>query len=343
MAHGENTLNISWETIFRILATLAGVYLVYLVLDVLAWLIFAVIISILFNPPIDFFQKRGIPRMIATVLVYFGIFGVFTLFVYLITPIFIKEVKEFIQVFPEYFDKIAPPLRGLGFEAFENAQTFFTTLNETLIKMSGNIFSGLFAFFGGVFSAVFVITLAIFISLEERVVEGFLKLVFPKRYETTVLGILQRCQNKVVGWFGARILSCIFVGILSYIILILFNVKYPFALALMAGVFNFIPYAGPLFTGILLLLIFLPQNILKGVFVIAAFTMIQQIENHIVSPILMKKFVGLPPVLVLLSLVVGAKLWGFLGSVLVIPLAGIVFEFVKEFLHRRKTKPPATL
>jgi len=202
--------------------------------------------------------------------------------------------------------------------------------------MADNIFSVLFSIFGGVFSALFVIVTAIFLSLEEKGVERTLMLLFPKKYEVQVLNVWARCQKKVAGWFGARLLACLFIGLASYITFLLFNVEYPFTLALFAGVFNFIPYVGPLLTGIVIFLIVFPTEMFKAVFVLIAFGLIQQIEGSILSPILMKKFVGLPPALVLVSLVVGANLWGLLGAILAIPLFGILFEFFKEFLEKRR-------
>ncbi|GAI22792.1 unnamed protein product, partial [marine sediment metagenome] len=200
------------------------------------------------------------------------------------------------------------------------------------------IFSVLFTIFGGVFTTLFVIITAIFLSLEEKTIEKALILLFPKKYEAQVLDVWTRCQKKVSGWFGARILACLFVGVVSYVAFLLFNVKYPFTLALFAGVFNFIPYVGPLLTGIVLFLIIFPTEAFKAIFVLVAFALIQQIENSILSPILMKKFVGLPPALVLISLVVGGKLWGLLGAILAVPLSGILFEFLREFLRKRKDK-----
>jgi len=108
-------------------------------------------------------------------------------------------------------------------------------------------------------------------------------------------------------------------------------------------VFNFIPYIGPILTGVILFFIIFPTEPLKGILVLIAFTLIQQIENSILSPILMKKFVGLPPALVLISLVVGGHLWGLLGAILAIPLFGILFEFLKEFLQRRRDRHTVTV
>jgi len=341
--NGEKILDISWRTILKISIAAVCFYVLYSVKDILIWFIFALTISVLFNPAINFLQKRKIPRILGIVLVYVGFFGLLSFLVYLIIPLFASEIQGFLQSFPQYFEKISPPLKGLGFQAFENIESFLKTLGSTLEGMADNIFSILFTIFGGVFTALFVIITAIFLSLEEKTIEKTLILLFPKKYEAQVLDVWTRCQKKVSGWFGARILACLFVGVASYITFLLFNVEYPFTLALFAGVFNFIPYVGPLLTGIILFLIIFPTEAFKAIFVLIAFALIQQIENSILSPILMKKFVGLPPALVLISLVVGGKLWGLLGAILAVPLAGILFEFLREFLQKRKDKKAVVL
>jgi len=332
----EKLLDISWRTIAKISIAVACFYILYSIRDILIWFIFALTISVLFNPAVNFLQKRKIPRGLAVVFMYVGVFGILSVLIYLIVPIFISEIQAFLESFPEYFEKVSPPLKGLGFRAFENLESFLKALGSTLEGMADNIFSALFSIFGGVFSALFVIVTAIFLSLEERGVEKTLMLLFPKKYEAQVLSVWARCQKKVAGWFGARMLACLFVGLASYITFLLFNVEYPFTLALFAGVFNFIPYVGPLLTAIVLFLIVFPTEMFKAVFILIAFGLIQQIEGNILSPILMKKFVGLPPALVLVSLVVGANLWGLLGAVLAVPLFGILFEFFKEFLEKRR-------
>lgn len=332
----QRVLGISWGTIVKVLLAILGFYLLYLIRDILIWCIFALIISILFDPAITFLQRRKIPRTLAVIFVYVVIFSVLSIVIYLTAPLFVQETHHFLKSLPQYFEKVSPPLKGLGFRAFENLESFVTAFGRTLEGMASSIFNALFAIFGGIVSTTFVITISIFLSLEDRPIEKTLALLFPKKHESRAMSIWQRCQRKVAGWFGARVLACLFVGVISYIAFLLFNVKYPFALGLLAGVFNFIPLLGPLITGFLIFLIVYLESVLKAIFVLLAFVLIQQIENNILSPVLTKKFIGLPAVLVLIALVVGGKLWGLLGAILAIPLVGILFEFLRDFLKRRK-------
>jgi len=332
----QNLLDISWETIFKIIIAIFCLYFFYSIKDILIWLVFALILSILFNPVIDFLQRKKVPRVLAVIFIYFLIFGIIGFFICLIVPIFFQEIKQFSQIFPQYFEKISPPLRGLGIQAFENLESLISAFGKTLERMAANIFSALFTIFGGIFSTFFIITLAIFLSLEEKVIEKTLYLLFPEKYQTYISDLWERCQKEVSGWFGSRIIGCAFVGILSYFAFFLFNLKYPLTLSFLAGFLDFIPIVGPILTGILIFLIVSLDSISRAIFALLAFVLIQQIENNILIPILAKKFIGLPPVLVLISLAIGGKLWGILGAILAIPLAGIIFEFLKDFLEKRK-------
>jgi len=334
----EKILDISWKTILKISIAIVCFYILFLVRDILIWFIFALTISVLTNPAVEFLQKRKVPRILGVVLIYVAVFGLLGFLIFLMIPLFVSELKSFIGFLPQYFENVSPLFQGLGFKAFENIESFVNGASQYLEGMADNIFNVIFTIFGGFFTFLFIILTAVFISIEEKAVEKPMVLFFPKKYENFILGIWARCEKKVSGWFGARLLACLFVGVACWIAFLALNVKYSFTLALFAGVFNFVPYVGPIVTAILLFLIVFPAEPFKGIFILGVFWLIQLIENNVLSPILMKKFVGLPPALVLISLVVGGKLWGALGAVLAIPLFGILFEFLKEFLQKRKEK-----
>jgi len=334
----EKILDISWKTILKISITIICFYILYSIRDIIIWFLFALTLSILFNPAVDFLQKKKIPRILGVMLVYFSFFGIFAFVFYLMVPLVNSEVHQFLQIFPQYFEKISPPLRGLGFETFKNIDAFIEGIGKTLEKMSENIFNIFVVVFGGIASFLFVVTTSFFLSLEEKPIERALCLLFPKKYEAYVLNLWEKCQREIAGWFGARVLACLFVGVMTFISLLIFDVKYPAILGLFAGVFNFIPYVGPFITGALFFILIFPTEAVKAILIIIIFIIIQQIENNALTPILMKKLVGIPPALVLVSLIIGGKLWGLLGALLAIPLFGVLFNFSREFLKERRDK-----
>ena len=337
MNGSDRILDISWGTIVKLAITGFLVYVVFLVRDILVLVLFGVIISILFDPIIAFLQKKRVPRVVSTIGVYVGIFGVLSLIVWGTIPVFTGEINRFSESFPRYFEEsISPSLQGLGIVVFSDLQSVLDALSGNLEKVASNALTVLFAIFGSIFATFFVISVAIFLSIEDRPIERIIRLLFPRRYEALALDLWGRSQRKVSGWFLSRVIGSIFVMSATYFALLLFDVQYPVSLALLSGVLNFIPVVGPIIAGVLIAVMVAFDSVLQAVFVILAYILIQQIEENVLMPLLSKKFIGLPPALVIISLAVGAQFWGIMGAVLAVPLAGILFEFLRDFLKKRK-------
>jgi predicted PurR-regulated permease PerM len=334
-------LDISWATILKVGISILGFYFLYLVRDFVVLFVFALVISVLFNPAIEFLQKRGIPRILAVSLLFILIFGFVGFSVYLVSLTFISEVRQVAGDFSYFFEKFSPPLKALGFKTFESVDTFFVSTEKWFLKASEGIFSALFVVFGGFFAAIIIFSLAFFLSLEEGWVEKVIRVLFPKKYEGLALKIWEKSQQKIIGSFGVKILTSLFVGLATFISLKIFKVDYSIGLSLFAGLTNIIPFLGPLVAGLVITIIVLIDDWLKAVLILIIFILIQQIESSILGPILAKKIIGLPPVLVLTSVIIGGKLFGFLGVILAIPLGGILFDFLREFLAKKKTEKSA--
>lgn len=337
----ERTLDISWGTIVKLSLAALLIYLVFNIKDILVWFLFGVIISILFNPVIDALERFRIPRVVATVGTYLLVFFVIAFILYGTSPIFINEIKKFSGLVPEYIEKLSPVLQGVGFEAFTNTNTLIEASIKGIEKFAANFFSALFAIFGGILSTFFVISIAIFLSLERKGVERAISLFFPASLETLALDVWARSQKKVSAWFISRILGSIFVGGATYVSLLMFSAPYPFSLSLISGVTNFIPIVGPLIAGVIIFLVVALESLPKALFIAIALLLIQQIEGNILTPLLTKRFIGLSPVLVLIAIAVGGQLWGILGALFAIPIAGILFEFLRDFLKKRKEEKAA--
>ena len=334
----NQTLDISWETILKVFVAIFIFYVIYLARNIALWFLFALAISILLEPAINALRIIHIPKIIAILIVYLAIFGILGLLIYISAPLFISELKQFSQYLPNYFNQISPVLNQFGISTAQNFNDFIKSYIGGSQESSEGIIRALMAFFGGVSSTAFILTMAFFLSLEEKAVEKVLLLLCPPRYEDYIKTIFERVQVRVAGWFGARLLACLFVGIGSYIIFYIFGIKYAFILALLSGFLNFVPYVGQWIIDILLI-IFVAISAgswLPVLYVLIAVIIIQEIESKLLTPLLMKKMTDIPPVLVIISLLFGAEIFGFLGMIFAIPVFGIIYEFIKEFLQRRK-------
>ena len=328
----EQTLDISWKTIFKALIAGSTLYVIFLAREIAVAFFFAIIISLLVEPVISFLRRLRLPKVLSVILVYVLIFGIFGLTIYLITPILIFEISQLSKNIPDYFDKLNPILKSLGFGITQNFEDFTSNLVPVLQESSKNIIKSLYVFFGGIASTILIFTFAFYISLEEKGVEKILSLLAPKKYEEYIETIFQKAQFKVAGWFWARILACLFVGVASFIVFFIFDIKYTFILALTSGVLNFIPFVGPVITAALIILfVGVSSSWVTALYIVIAFYIIQVVENSLITPVLMNKFLDLPPILVLISILIGGTMFGILGIIFVVPVSGIIYEFVLSF------------
>ncbi|MFA5249695.1 MAG: AI-2E family transporter [Candidatus Paceibacterota bacterium] len=337
MADGK-TLDISWASILKVGFGLFCFYLIYLVNDILTLVFFSLVISVLFNPAIAFLQKNKVPRSMAVAFVYLLFFIMIGGFIYSTAGTFLAEFLNLNEHLPVYFEKAAPFLKSLNLEQFQSFEVFQGYLQTLVISAPSNIFSAASTLFGGFFTMVTIFTISIFLSLEEKSVERFIYLVTPKNYENYIYSLFSNVQTKVAGWFATRVLTCVFVGIFTYLLLRAFDLHEGIlTLSLFAAVTNIVPIVGPMVAGLFLGIFSLVElGWTAALMILAGFVLIQQIEGNILTPMLTKKFIGIPAVLVLVSLLIGARLWGMLGAILVIPMSGIVYEVVKEFLEKKK-------
>jgi len=106
---------------------------------------------------------------------------------------------------------------------------------------------------------------------------------------------------------------------------------------------DIVPVLGPIFSGLIIITLTVLSSPAKAFLILIALILIQQIEGNVITPILTKKMVGLPAILVLTALLIGGKLWGILGAILTIPLVGVIYEFLRDYLQKRKEEQPTTL
>lgn len=331
-----NVININWDFCLKIIIVVLFLYFLFLIKDLIIWVIFALILSILFNFFIDFLERIKIPRILGVFIIYFSIFILLGLFFYKITPLLISEIKEFTFSLPFYFQKITPFLEEIGFNFSTDFRSFLNFIKENLGKITENIFSGLIILFGGIKALIFIFFLALFLSLEKQFLEKLIITLAPQKYHFYFFNFLSRAKKQVSGWFISRLLGVLFVSLLCYLILSLLKVKYALAFSILFGIFDFIPLIGPIIAGTLIVFLVMIDSVPQALLVLVSLIIIQQLENYLLFPLLFKKFISLSPVLVLIALAIGGVLWGTLGAILTIPLVGIIFEVIKEYLRLRE-------
>jgi predicted PurR-regulated permease PerM len=168
-------------------------------------------------------------------------------------------------------------------------------------------------------------------------VERFLLAVMPADLESAAIRIYERSVKKIGAWFRSQLLLSIIVGGLVLVTLLLLDVRYAFLIAVLTAVFELMPFIGPIISGSVAILAALTTSPELALYVLIAFVVIHQIENHVLVPLLVGRGVGLHPVIVIIALLIGAEIGGLLGVIISVP-AAVVFQEIVEDRSEEKQK-----
>lgn len=344
----EIKISITPGTIFTTLLILVGAYVFWLLRDLALLVVTAIVIASAIEPGIAFFIRWHTPRFIAALLVYILVFGsVFSLLYFFFPPI-IADAAGFLSAMPEYIDAIHAPTSIPGIADATNfistngqgAQSFVQTLlsfQSVFTASSSGVLQLFVTFFGGIFSLLLVIVLSFYFALQETGVDDFLRLVMPVAYEEYSVDLWKRTQKKIGLWMQGQILLSVIVGILVYLGLLIIGVPYALLLAVFTAMIEIIPIFGSLLSGVVAVMVgFADGGVAIAAIVAGLYVVVNQFESNLIYPLIVKKIVGVPPLLVILALIAGYTLAGFLGVLLSVPAAAVLLEFITDFDKRKR-------
>lgn len=331
-------LDISINTIFKTLAVLVGLWLVFMIRDVIAIIFAALIITAALSPVIDWMSRRGIPRVVTILLTYLLLIGLLGVLVYFILPPAITQLRQLADQLPNYFSYFqnwVNSLREFGVQnhLINDSQAGLNTISDFLNKFTTNIFDTTKGFISGFTALLTVFILTLYLLLDENGIKNFFVALLPIKQKHQLVNIANKIGAGLGAWLRGQIVLMILVGIITYIGLLIIGVPYALTLALLAGVLEIIPIIGPILSAIPAILIALSISPTLGLVVTIFFILIQELENKLLVPKVMQRTVGLHPVTIIIVLLIGAKLMGILGILLAIPIASAIYIVLKEWSH----------
>ena len=179
--------------------------------------------------------------------------------------------------------------------------------------------------------------LSFYLTVGKDGVERFLVTVLPSIYEEKAVDLYYRIRRKIGRWLTGQVILSVAVGILVFLGLWLLGVKYSLLLGIIAGIFELIPYVGPIFSGALAVLVGLTGSLSQGLYTLILFIVVQQLENQLLVPAVTKFTTDLSPVVILVALMVGAQVFGLIGLILAIP-AAVLFQQLLEDWSQSKAR-----
>jgi predicted PurR-regulated permease PerM len=320
------------------------------VVDVLLAILTSVIIASAIEPAAMWARKRGIPRLPAVISLYVLLAAVIAgIFYFLFLPL-IGEISSFIKTLTVYSN--ANSEGGVLSTMFADQKVFGGLENSILSAneissyinslsefFSRGMFSSVSVISGGLVSLVLIIVLSFYLAVQDDGVGKFLRIITPYKQEKYIIGLWKRSQYKIGLWMQGQLLSSTIIATLVYFGLLALGVDHALLLAVLAGAFELIPIFGPIMAAIPALFVAFVSGGTPLLILVAGFYLIiQQFENNLIYPLVVKKLVGVPPTVSIIALVLGGKLAGFLGVIIAVPVAAILMELLSDFEAEKTAK-----
>lgn len=339
-------ISITTSSWVRAVVVLAVSYALYLVSDLILVVLAAIVIASAIEPATKWARDRHMPRLPVVILVYLLSALVFAgLFYFLLLPL-VGDLSNFIKTLTIYSNSVANG--GILSQMFQTQNIFggintpiiireiSTYLNDFANFLSQGVFSSLSSVFGGVFNFILILILSFYLAVQEDGISKFLKIITPLKREQYVINLWRRSQAKIGRWMQGQLLASAAVMVLAYIGLLIVGMPHALLLAVTVGVFDLIPIFGPIIASIpALFLAFVAGGTSMTLVVGVIYLVIQQVESNIIYPLVHKKIVGVPPMVSILSVVIGWELAGFLGVLIAVPVAAVVMEVLADFEERK--------
>lgn len=304
---------------------IAGIMLIALILlmlelkEILILVFLSYTIMASFIPFVRFLVNKGINKTIAALFIYLLTISVIIILIIPLVPFFTNQIQAFSTNFPEYVSKsasifgIKAPVKQVN----EIITSEITNMEKAAFDVTSKIF-------GGFFSTIAVIAISFYMLLNHDLLKASWLNWFSAKNRSKISLIIDQIEEKLGAWVRGQLILSVSVGILTGIALSILGLNYVLPLAVIAGILEIIPTIGPIISAIPAVIVALIVSPTLALTVIIAYIVIQFFENHVLVPNIMQKSVGLNPVVIIITILIGGKLLGILGALLSIPFVSIL-------------------
>lgn len=294
------------------------------ILTVLAPLFIGFIYAWLFNPLINKFSKKY-NRGLVSVILFFIFIILVGLLLYLLIPIFYKEVAEVADLLPVLFENIENKVNNMGFKDY---------LDKILVFLVDNVPIYLIDFIKGLFKYIGVIgvglILGLYISIEYDKIVANIQMIVPKKIKCFFINLTQDVSEEVRKCVNGTLFVAFLVFLLDSLGFFIIKLDAPILFGALCGITDLIPYIGPYIGGIVAVVVGFTESRVLGIITIVICVVVQCIENYILQPIVMSKSIKISPVLIILGLLVFGNLFGVVGMIMATPFVAIIKVIIEH-------------
>jgi predicted PurR-regulated permease PerM len=334
-------------TIGLLLATALLIYIVLQVRQVLTWIVVGAFFAVALYPLVGWVQERllgGRRRALATFLVFLVVFVLLSALIAAFAVPLVNEGTKLAGTLPQ---QIADAKAGRGpigdllqrtnaLQWVQDNQSKISKFASGLTAPAASVASG---FATGIASTLTVFVLAYLMVLEgPKVVDGSLNVFRPTTAER-IRRVGGDCAKSVTGYISGNLLISFICGLLTYVVLLVLGVPFAGLIALFVGIADLMPLVGATIGGAVAVIAGFIHSIPAGIVVLVFFVLYQQLENHLLQPLVFARTVKLNPLTVIIAILIGVELLGILGALLAIPVASMIQVILRDVWDHRRGRP----
>jgi predicted PurR-regulated permease PerM len=346
--HTKNVnVTISTGTLMKIILmgvlVLAMIKLITIVLVVLTAIVIASFVQFAVQKLNPYIKNRTLSVFIIYIL---GIF-VFVGLAYVFVPVFIGEMSSLVSQIENYLpnnnilhtfqpDTISGA-KGVVSTISQNGSLsdIIKSTQELVTSLAGGFFDIFGQAFGGAFNLILIGIISFYLSIRDKGIESFIRIIIPANSEEYVIDLWSRTEKKIGLWIQGQMLLGLIIGVLTYLGLTILKVKYSFVIAIITAFCEIVPFGIFIALTVATLFSYLSGGVTLAVLVFLLFFILHQFENYLIAPLILNKVIGISPLVVILSVLIGWELVGLWGVILAIPCAVCLFEFIDD-LEKQK-------
>jgi predicted PurR-regulated permease PerM len=332
----EKEINISFKSLWRIclvVVLIAGfIYFRQILLIFLA----SLILSASLENIIVWFERKKIPRILSTTLVYIILTCTVGALLYIIVPPLLQNIINLTNDLPSVLQSQTINEFLQTYLPFLKNQSWINNIFnvENTANYVGSIWKNLYGILSEASNFLLVLLISFYLSIEKRWFKNILEMFLPKHYKKYFIELWDRSEKKMVFWLYSQLVLCVFLTSLSIIVFYIMGIEYPLLSAVLYGVFDFIPFIGPILATIIIVLINISGSISQSGILIIVCILLQYVQN-IISPYVRSKFLKVDPIVTLFFIALFGKFGGALGVFVAIPLSAIIVEFLKDLNNQK--------
>jgi len=315
------------QLIIALLVVVVG-WFMYEIRGILVAIFVAYILMAAHLPLVTFLRKYRVPKIFAILVPYLASVTLLVLIIIPLVPFFVSQIQALFFNFASYLDATAK-LVGITIDPNQVENLMISEVNN----LGKNAFSLTSRAFGGLFSIVTIMVVSFYLLIDNERIKHVIAKLVPAKSHKRAMETYTQIEAKLGAWLRGQLVLSFSIGALTWVVLTVLGIDFAFPLAVIAGILEVVPTIGPIISAIPAVVVALAVSPTMALIVVAAYILIQFLENNILVPKIMEKAVGLNPIVVIIGVMIGAKIMGVVGALLSVPfiaMAVIIFKAIKN-------------